>query len=373
MEDWLEKHRFSARFNAGESGHTAQSLKNLLEGLQPDFEFDLRESLWEIMLNDAPNMGLEELREEVAELHPGATAEQVLITTGTSEAIFLLLRQLAPKKVALVVPAFQLLIEVPRLIGASIIPLALEWSAGGEPKAPIESWCEVLRQQQPNVLILNNPHNPSGLTFKKEEMNYLLATAEELGCLIIGDEHYRFLADSGSLLGPTSYAPGRFVTGSFIKCTGTPGLRIGWCVGDGRLMRSLQSEKNYLTHTVNPISQQLALWFLQSLKRRQTFFRPLHQAWVDHRSYLSAWFNTQSFWTGVSPAGGLVTCVFPTQAIPSDDLLERLQLHGLFMLPLTTFVDSSFVGDERFFRGFRLGLGLQTKKFKELLSVMGSF
>ncbi|NBW80836.1 pyridoxal phosphate-dependent aminotransferase, partial [bacterium] len=69
MEDWLEAHRFSAKYNAGESGHVAQSLGAVLQGLQADFDFDLRDALTHEMLCDAPNMGVEALRDEVARLH----------------------------------------------------------------------------------------------------------------------------------------------------------------------------------------------------------------------------------------------------------------------------------------------------------------
>ena len=369
MEDWLEKHRFSARFNAGESGHRSQNLASFLAGLQPDFSFSLGEALAEVMLCDAPNMGMDELRVAVASLHPGSSSENILITTGTSEAILLLLRQLKPKKVAVLTPAFQLLTEIPKSLGAQILPLSVHWDEHGIPNADLKHWCELLRSERPDVFILNHPHNPSGLVFDDFEMGCLIEAAESVGCTVVGDEHYRFLSGLNPDAGKTLYRPGRFVTGSFIKCTGTPGLRIGWCVGDSETLRAMQSEKNYLTHTVNPLSQILALWFLQSLERNNSFFAPLHREWLLNKETFEKWVKSQESWFGASPCGGLVSCLFSRHPSSERDIFLTLRKNEIFLLPLSSFHDS-FLFPSQFSSGFRIGFGLRPGLFKEMLSVM---
>ena len=374
MEDWLESHRFSAKYNAGESGHRPQSLSGMLAGLQPDFDFNLTAALTHVMLCDAPNMGLEELRCEVARLHPQASAENILITTGTSEALLLLLRQLRPKKVAVITPAFQLLTEIPKSLGAEILPLPLRWSADGTPHAPVENWIEDLAAQRPDVLIFNHPHNPSGLVFSDAECKAILDVCDRTGCIVIGDEHYRFLASSAENfeMGATVWQTGarRYVTGSFIKCAGTAGLRIGWCVGDPVTLAAMQREKNYLTHTVNPLSQHLALWFLQSFARQKSFFKPLFEEWSENRTVLSEWLQGNPDWTGIAPQGGLVSCLFSKRPAESDTLLfALLRERGVFLLPLSTFALTELKVPQRT-DGFRIGLGLSPTLFKEMLSVM---
>lgn len=377
MEDWLEAHRFSAKYNAGESGHRAHSLGELLAGLQPDFSFSLADALLDVQLCDAPNMGFEPLRREVARLHPGAAPEHVLITTGTSEALLLLLRQLRPKSVAVISPAFQLLTEIPRSLDAAIVHLNVRWSETGHPEAPVEAWRQVILQTRPDVFILNHPHNPSGLVLSEDQLEPLLAACDAVGCTVIGDEHYRFLArpldsQTGRVnLGPTLWRPtrSRFVTGSFIKCAGTPGLRIGWCVGAPEVLAAMQSEKNYLTHTVNPLAQMLALWFLQSFQTQQSFFKPLHQQWSENRSSLESWLAVSKYWLGVSPSGGLVSSLFPVSAREPLSHFENLRRQGVFLLPLSSFNETGMT-DRWFARGFRIGLGLSPIQFRELLSVM---
>jgi len=369
MEDWLEKHRFSARFNAGESGHYPQTLDSLLNALQPDFTFSLRDALLQTQLCDAPNLGMEELRSAVAALHPGTTADNVLITTGTSEALVLLLRRLRPQRLALIVPAFQLLLEIPLSLGADLIPLPIRWDENGQPRAPLELWTKTIIRERPDVLLINHPHNPSGLVFNEDELNALQTAAQKVGCTVVGDEHYRFLARPDGLLGPTAFTSRGFVTGSFIKCAGTPGLRIGWCVGEPSTLREMQSEKNYLTHTVNPLSQNLALWFLQSFFGGNAFFARLHSDWMQNRTYLADWLQQQSEWRGCPPQGGLVTCLFPCVQQGDLEQFEKMRHLGVFLLPLSTFTDA-VCRDAQWCRGFRLGLGLRPAEFKAMLTVM---
>lgn len=369
MENWLESNRFSSQFNAGESGHRPQTLRDLLRGLQPAFDYNLNEALSDVLLSDAPNMGIVELREQIAALHPGATPEHVLVTTGTSEAFFLLMRQLHPNKCALITPAFQLLTEIPRSLGSEIVSLPVEWDRLGRPSAPIEAWVRLIEKERPEVLILNHPHNPTGLTLSSPELIQLIAAADSVHCTLIGDEHYRFLHRSDAL-GPTVYAEGRFITGSFIKCSGTPGLRIGWCVGDPNTLRDMQSEKNYLTHTVNPIVQKLSFWFLDALNRNHDYFAGMRRDWLGNRTYLDNWLLQQDLWTGQAPEGGLVCCLFPNPD-HTEVLRKKLTDNGVFLLPLSTFKEF-YVGWSGFLDGWRLGLGLSPKQFKKMLSVMVS-
>ena len=98
------------------------------------------------LLRDSPNWGRADLRDLVAAMHPGATRENVLITTGTSEALLLLFRQLRPRKVALAWPAFQLLYELPLRQGAEVVRLPVRWDARGVPSVDAAEWLERLER-----------------------------------------------------------------------------------------------------------------------------------------------------------------------------------------------------------------------------------
>ncbi|MBX9704262.1 MAG: hypothetical protein K2X39_08930, partial [Silvanigrellaceae bacterium] len=156
MEDYLESNRFHARYNLGESGNTALTVQEILTGslLSPE---EISQGFTRLLLRDSPNWGRDDLRDLIAHFHPGAHRENVLLTTGTSEALFLLFRYLKPKKIALPLPGFQLLYEIPQSLGAQIIPLPVLWNEKHEPYILEQEWLDILHNEKPDCVLINNP------------------------------------------------------------------------------------------------------------------------------------------------------------------------------------------------------------------------
>lgn len=359
MEDWLEQNRFHAKFNFGESGGRPRTVFDLLTKSGVSAE-EAAEKLLATKLCDSPNMGEEKLREIVGGFHSNASPQNVLITTGTSEALFLLFRYLRPKKVALATPAFQLLYEVPLALSAECVALPVRYDADAKPFVDEKEWFEILETKKPDCVVLNNPHNPSGLLLAPNFLSKVTDIALAMGATVIGDEHYRFLCEGNSLLGPTVYCshPRVFITGSYIKCFGAPGLRVGWCVGDEKVLCQLQNEKNYLTHTVNPLSQLISVMVLKNTS--SMLFKETKQEWEECRTVLSAFLKESQTVEGFVPQGGLVTSLrFRNKHISSSKAFENLRNAGVFVLPASAMEFSRWnpatsFGDEN---GFRLGLG----------------
>lgn len=372
MEDYLENFRFDSAFNLGESGGRPQTAKNLLN-LSGVPEELAAQTFLNTLLCDSPNRGRQDLRELVAHMHPGCTPANVLITTGTSEALFLLLRHLNPKSVALAMPAFQLLYEIPLSLGATIIPLPVRWNAHGHPYVDEHEWIQILETQKPECLLINHPHNPSGLVFSTEFLNTLSQTADKIQCQVIGDEHYRFLSSDDDIMGPTLWQnhPHRFVTGSFIKCLGCPGLRIGWCIGPAKDMDVLQNEKNYTTHTVNPFSEWISFEVLKDLN--SPLWKNTRHEWLENKKILNAFLTQSASVIGCAPQGGLVTSIaFQQKNTTNQDFFQRLIASGVFLLPLSSMEFDTCTDprptDADFKNGFRLGLGTHPEKLKQALS-----
>lgn len=374
MEDYLEGSRFSARYNLGESGARPRTVGELLtgSGVDPQRAMD---TFLSTPLSDSPNWGRADLRELVAAMHPGATRDNVLITTGTSEALLLLFRQLRPRKVALAWPAFQLLYELPMQQGAEIVRLPVRWDSRGVPSADAGEWLSLLERESPDVVIINNPHNPSGLVLAPELLERVSHWVETSGATLVGDEHYRFLSSETEVLGATVYRPGArtFVTGSFIKCLGCPGLRIGWCVGDTAMLARMQNEKNYTTHTVNPITEWISYEVLKELG--SPALSQAREEWRENRRILAAFLERSEGLYGVAPAGGLVTCIGLRGVEDSQELEAKLQAlgeAGVFVLPLSAMEHGEPSATHPLERGqgFRLGLGMHPALFPEALEAM---
>ncbi|BBH52983.1 pyridoxal phosphate-dependent aminotransferase [Fluviispira sanaruensis] len=381
MEDWLETYRFNSPFNLGESGGSPRSVKELLLGSGLS-EKKSSEIFLDTLLNDSPNRGREDLRKLVADMHPGAQIDNVLITTGTSEALFLLFRYLSPKKIALPLPAFQLLYEIPSALGAQIIPLPIRFLEHGTPFVDISEWKKIIKENDPDCLLINNPHNPSGLVFEKTFLLEIKKLAKDVSCKIIGDEHYRFLSTDSEILGETLFDTSEnvFITGSFIKCFGVPGLRIGWCVGTKKVLDSMQNEKNYTTHTVNPITEWISYEVLKN--RDSHLFKEVKEEWIKNKLILKDFLANSQTVYGAVPVGGLVTALGFKNVNNQDEvdkLLKKLIDGGVFILPLSSmeFGQYAFQNEHEYNGlrlsfinkgyGFRLGLGCTSEKFSRAL------
>ncbi len=384
MEDWLEQNRFSAKYNLGESGGRAKSISEILlqSGLAKSAA---QKEFLDIVLHDSPNWGRTDLRECVSLFHSHSTLSNVLITTGTSEALFLLFHVLKPRTMALAVPAFQLLYEIPEALDTKIIHLPIYWDHLGCPYVDKLEWIQILQSTKPECLLINNPHNPSGLVFENEFLEELKVLVRSWGATVIGDEHYRFLASNTDAVGYTLYdgKPNTFVTGSFIKCVGTPGLRIGWCVGDEKVLSLMQNEKNYTTHTVSPIIEWIAYEVLKNLN--SDLFVNIKKEWMANKKILQNCLSQSSSLIGISPEGGLVTSIgfkHIETMHKTMQCIEILKKNGIFVLPLSSMEVGSYAFQKDLIQnkdsfsginhgfGFRLGLGIDSSELSESVSVL---
>jgi N-succinyldiaminopimelate aminotransferase len=379
MEHDLETHRFHSTYNLGESGGRPRTVEDLLisSGLSKEHA---TETFFQTKLWDSPNWGRDDLRDVVASLHPGATRDNVLITTGTSEALFLLFRYLNPKSVAMAIPGFQLLYELPIAQGASLIPLPVRWDEHGVPFVDEDEWLAILTREKPSCLLINHPHNPTGLVFSAQFLSKLREKAREIGATLIGDEHYRFLSHPTKLLGETLFSQNDFITGSFIKCLGAPGLRIGWCVGPHKALAHMQNEKNYTTHTVNPLTEWISFEVLKNTD--SPLFHEMKEEWGANTKSLSTFLSQSQTVYGAVPQGGLVTSLGLKHVGSQEEMaqkIKRLEEKKIFVLPLNTMEVGAFpFQNEKKYKekplcalqqglGFRLGMGCAPHHFQTAL------
>lgn len=384
MEEWLETNRFRTQYNLGESGGRARTVHEILTQSHLT-ENEIAEKFLHIKLHDSPNWGRMDLRECVASFHPGARPENVLITTGTSEALLLLFHTLQPKSIALALPGFQLLYEIPKSIGTEIIPLPVYWDEQGVPFIDQTQWFDILKMHKPSCVLINNPHNPSGLIFEDDFLTELKALTKTWNGTFIGDEHYRFLASETNVLGPTVYNEDEhtFTTGSFIKCLGVPGLRIGWCVGDTEILSRMQNMKNYTTHTVSPITEWISYEVLKNT--RSSLFESMKQEWLLNKKILSSFLELSKNIYGAVPQGGLVTSLGFKSAQTLDHAMQAIHAltdQGVFVLPLSSMEVGQFdfqmlpySKDKKLSGinsglGFRLGLGISPEQLESALKYL---
>ncbi|TGL53027.1 pyridoxal phosphate-dependent aminotransferase [Leptospira kemamanensis] len=343
IEDRLERFRLNAFCNLGESGLSHFTMEEMLSlaGLTG-------KDLSKIPMYDAPNQGSYELRQTIANLYPGVSPEEVLVTTGTGEALYIAFQLLVKpqSKLALVWPAFQALYEIPKMLGAEILPVPYANAFAASTWEGVDA----------DLYVLNHPHNPSGMTFSPNEWDSLLTLLHQKEKPVVFDEHYRFLPKGGGM-GKTGVDPKHlfYGTGSFTKCFGVTGLRVGWLIADKDFIKRARSFKDYLTHTVNPISERIALGLL---KEKDSFLPSIQkrvQNNIDH--FTSVWRELPNVEFFSPPEGGLVGWLRLQPGIRSEDYADRLmERTGVFVLPGSNFEMEGFL---------RIGFGAKEDVFLE--------
>jgi N-succinyldiaminopimelate aminotransferase len=102
------------------------------------------------------------------------------------------------------------------------------------------------------ALIVNSPHNPTGMVLRPDELAAIAAIAVENDILVITDEVYEHLVFDDARHIPLASYPGmasRTVTiSSAAKMFNCTGWKIGWACGAADLIAGVRAAKQYLSY-----------------------------------------------------------------------------------------------------------------------------
>jgi len=205
----------------------------------------------------APSLGILPLREAIATNYKRfynldySPMNEVLVTSGATEAIYCTIMALINPGDEVVVfePFYDSYLASLQLAGAKIIPITL--SAPG-----FTFSTEVLNKvisKNTKLLIVNNPHNPTGKIFTKAEMNFLAELAIANDFYILSDEVYEFLTYEQVHI-PTAQHDNlkeRTITiSSTGKTFGLTGWKIGWALGNPEIIKAIHNVHQFTTFCV---------------------------------------------------------------------------------------------------------------------------
>ncbi|WP_233860141.1 pyridoxal phosphate-dependent aminotransferase [Paraburkholderia sp. HD33-4] len=183
-------------------------------------------------------LGLPELREQVAtyvsNLHSPRSVENVAVTGSGTSSLMLALQSIVDvgDRLVAVVPLWPNLLEMPRVLGAHVTTVSLDFSAAGW-QLNLERLIDALIPGT-KALLLNSPGNPTGWVLLPEERNALLEHCRKHGIWIISDDVYERIYYEGNV-SPTfldvADPEDRVIScNSFSKAWRMTGWRVGWIV-----------------------------------------------------------------------------------------------------------------------------------------------
>jgi N-succinyldiaminopimelate aminotransferase len=202
-----------------------------------------------------PGPGIPELRQAIAQhqkrfygldIDPDT---EVLVTAGATEAIAAtLLALLEPgDEVIALEPYYDSYAACIAMAGARRVPITLR-APGFRPDL------DALRDavtSRTRLILLNSPHNPTGMVATRDELQAIATLARERDLLVVTDEVYEHIVFDGEHI-PISTLPGmrdRTVTiSSAGKTFSFTGWKVGWVTGSPELVTAVRTAKQFLTY-----------------------------------------------------------------------------------------------------------------------------
>lgn len=228
----------------------ALSLEKLASFLDLDFS-----SLHQIDLNYSSKFGDEALRKILASFYSNLDAKNFMISTGASEAIFLIFNCLFDSSDLIIVqkPIYSSLYNLAQDRGTTVI----DWDLNAQENWDLTELENLLKSYpQAKALVINNPNNPTGFAFADDHLMQISKIIEHR--LLISDEVYR-----GINLIPFRSAidlhHNSIIIDDLSKSFALPGLRLGWIASrDHKLFQKILKLRVYLSLRTPTLSEAIA-------------------------------------------------------------------------------------------------------------------
>lgn len=176
---------------------------------------------------DYPDVRCEALREATAD-YEGVDSSMLYFGNGAAEVIFSLCLALKPKKALIPAPTFAEYEQALKSVGCSVVHAYLKEEEGFQVG---ESFIRAIEQEQPQVIFLCNPNNPTGVLTPPDLLKEILKACEKTGSRLVLDECFNdFIPDRAqyTMKGCLAAHPSLFILKAFTKRYAIAGIRLGY-------------------------------------------------------------------------------------------------------------------------------------------------
>ena len=337
LEVWFDDYQYVVENDIGESAVKFMTVDELDIALQG------------VSLRYGYHMGNPALRACIAEQYPGFSSEEVIVTTGASEAIFSVTSAIVEPGDHVIVehPNYPSLYTIPRGLGceASLCTLTFE----NQFKPDLDQLRGMITPKT-KLISFTHPNNPTGSMISVEQLQALVNLVEEHEIYLLFDETYREMDFSGSLPPAATLSDQVISVSTMSKSYGLPGIRIGWIATKNRfILDSVLTIREHISIANNAVGEEIAL---HVLRRKDAFLEQARTHIEKNRRLVSDWMEKQEHFEWVYPEAGVVS--FPR--IKDHVHVDPEELYRLLAEKYKTFtVPGRCFEMEN--RHFRLGFG----------------
>jgi aspartate/methionine/tyrosine aminotransferase len=262
---------------------------------------------------------------EAIAAHYGVDASRVMTASGCSGAnVLAMAATLSPgDRVLMERPFYDPLIGTARLMGAEVDYFQRSFDTGY--RLDLDEMRSRMTSRT-TLVVLTNPHNPSGVILDDESLRAAAAVAAEHGARLLVDEVYLDIANAlgeGPRRTPAALlAPNAISTSSLTKSYGLNALRCGWAVAAPEVAERIRRARD-IVDGIGPVPMdRLAVLAFAQIERLTERARTLVKGNLDT---FRAWIANEPSLRLAAPAASSIA--FPRVANSGETtaLTERLQ------------------------------------------------
>ncbi len=218
--------------------------------------------------NYTPSGGIPALKEAIVEKYKKDNdltydPKQVIVTTGAKHALYTLFQALLNPGDEVIVPAPYWVSYPEQIKLAEGTPVVVKASEDNDFKLTPEQLEESITDRT-RAIIINSPSNPTGMLYSKEELEAIGEVCVRRNIMVISDEIYEKLIygdDSHTSMAQLSeeLKNQTVIINGVSKSHAMTGWRIGYAIGDEKLIKAMTNLASHSTSNPTTIAQYAAL------------------------------------------------------------------------------------------------------------------
>jgi len=275
------------------------------------------------------NAGIPQLRNEISNFLGGMginyLADEIAVTVGGSEALLCVFAAFlnAGDKVLVPTPAYPAYESCVKLFGGEVV----NYNLNSDFTINFESLNKLINEENPKLLIVSYPSNPTGAILSYDERDKLFQILKEKDIYIISDEIYSCLCyEKYYSLAQIDELRNRIIlVGGFSKMFSMTGLRVGYLCASKYIMDNIMKVHQYNVSCATSISQWGAY---EGLRSCMNDVNNMKVAFEERKEYVYKRI-TQMGMDITSPRGAFY--IFPSItkfSMSSEEFCDRLLYEG---------------------------------------------
>ena len=294
----------------------------------------------------APSRGLPQLRKAVADHYARHFSESlepdnICVTSGATEALgACILATVTPgDEVIIFTPAYDSYAPMIRRAGGTVREIALrppEWRID---RPAVESAIG----SKTRAILFNNPQNPTGRLFDRDELQVIADAATAHDLTVISDEVWEHILLDGQSFTPIATLPGMaertLKIGSAGKIFSLTGWKVGWIAAAPEIAGVAARAHQFLTFSTAPNLQSAVAY---GMAEGDAWIEPMRQRFARSRDRMIGGLKAAGY-SVLHPASTYFLCVdLPESGIELDDesfALAAVEQAGVAVVALSAFAE----------------------------------